>query len=118
MSKTYIDREAALNKLRQIRDDYRSRYNGTEAAAIAEYCRDALIDIPTAADVEKVRHACWVWDENGMDWGLGAWKCSGCHRKPETWWETDKGSPSRCAGSNYCPNCGAKMDGGVNDEID
>lgn len=69
-------------------------------------------DIP-AADVVEVRHGKWVWDENGMDWGLGAWTCSECHRKPETWWEADKGNPYRCAGSRYCNNCGAKMDGGA-----
>lgn len=53
----------------------------------------------------------WYWDKDGMDWGLGAWKCSNCHRKPETWWEAEKNhSPYRCAGSYYCSNCGAKME--------
>lgn len=53
----------------------------------------------------------WYWDKDGMDWGLGAWKCSNCHRKPETWWEAEKNrSPYRCAGSHYCGNCGAKME--------
>ena len=62
-----------------------------------------------SANVVEVRHGKWVWDENGLDWGLGAWECSECHRKPETWWEADKGNPYRCAGSSYCNNCGAKM---------
>ena len=74
---------------------------------------DTLRNIP-AADVVKIRHGKWVWDENGVDWGLGAWECSECHHKPETWWEADKGNPYRCAGSKFCPNCGAKMDEGVN----
>lgn len=68
-----------------------------------------LLSLP-AADVMEVRHGKWIWDENGVDWGLGAWECSECHHKPETWWEVDKGNPYRCAGSKFCPNCGAKMD--------
>lgn len=67
-------------------------------------------------DAVEVRRGKWVWNENGMDWGLGAWECSECHRKPETWWEADKGNPYRCAGSSYCNNCGAKMGGGVGEE--
>ena len=76
----------------------------------------SMISKLPAADVVEVRHGRWVWDDNGMDWGLGAWKCSVCHSKPETWWEADKRNPYRCSGSHYCPNCGAKMDGGVNGE--
>jgi hypothetical protein len=78
---------------------------------------NSIEDIP-AADVVEVRHGKWIWDENGMDWGLGAWTCSECHLKPETWWEADKGNPYRCAGSSWCNNCGARMDGGVNDAAD
>ena len=52
----------------------------------------------------------WVYDENGMDWGLGAWRCSVCHAKPETWWEADKrNNPYRCSGGHFCGNCGADM---------
>ena len=103
MSKTYIDREAALNKLRQMRDDYRSRYNGAEAAAIAEYCRDALIDIPTA-DVVEVRHGRWIEDGYYNEPCV----CSFCGEPCK---DTVMGRPM----CNYCSNCGAKMDGGVND---
>lgn len=70
--------------------------------------RERLKCLP-AADVAEVRHGRWIWDDNGMDWGLGAWKCSVCHSRPETWWEAAKGNPYRCSGSHYCPNCGAKM---------
>ena len=108
----YIKREDALSRLRQIEQEYRSRYNGAVAAAVAEYCHDALIDIPTADVVEK-KQSRWVWDGNGMDIGCGAWVCLACGSKPETWWETDcRYAPKRYAASRYCPNCGAKMDGG------
>lgn len=51
---------------------------------------------PTA-DVVEVRHGRWLFhdtDENDMT----IVKCSECGRK-------------RYFGANYCPNCGAKMDG-------
>lgn len=104
--KEYIEREAAIMSLCAKIDEP----NHAEFL----YCDEiynVIHAIPTA-DVVEVRHGHWVWDENGMDWGLGAWKCSECHRKPETWWEADKGNPYRCAGSSYCNHCGAKMDGG------
>ena len=52
----------------------------------------------------------WIWDENGMDWNLGAWKCSECKTKAETWWATqNKVHPLRCSGGNFCGVCGADM---------
>lgn len=62
----------------------------------------------SAADVWPVTRAHWEWDENGIDWGLGVWKCSHCHCKAETWWATKKYSPLHCAGSHFCGNCGAE----------
>lgn len=60
-------------------------------------------------DVWPVTRAHWEWDENGIDGGLGVWKCSHCHCKAETWWATKKYSPLHCAGSHFCGNCGAEM---------
>ena len=52
----------------------------------------------------------WEWDPDGIDWGIGAWKCSNCGSKAETWWAKDGNSnPLRFAGSHYCGNCGADM---------
>lgn len=66
-----------------------------------------------AADVVEVVHASWVWNPDGMDWGIGAWVCGKCKSRPETWWNTvQECHPLRCSGSHYCGNCGAKMDGG------
>ena len=109
--KEYIEREAVLQVIEYVSDGYEY------IEYPVEYAIEKLDAIP-AADVVEVRHGRWVWDENGMDWNLGAWKCSECHCKPETWWEADKGNPYRCAGSSYCNNCGAKMDGGVTDAAD
>ena len=54
----------------------------------------------------------WIWNKNGMDWGLGAWCCSECRTKAETWWATDeKYNPPMCSGGKFCGNCGARMEG-------
>lgn len=59
---------------------------------------DEVIDAPPA-DVAPVVHGRWIHDgrriKGGIDWG----HCSECGR-----------SDNFCARTNYCPNCGAKMD--------
>ena len=47
-----------------------------------------------AADVQEVRHGRWDFDEYG-------WVCSVCESPISV----------RYGKKNYCPNCGAKMDG-------
>lgn len=51
----------------------------------------AIVDAQPAADVVEVRHGRWIKHE-GYD------ECEACHAKV-------------IYGSNYCPNCGALMDG-------
>ena len=68
-------------------------------------------------DVEPVRYGHWVYDPNGMDWGLPAWICSECHCQNNNIPTHIRGKdsmirvtePLRWEGSDYCPNCGAKM---------
>ena len=61
-------------------------------------------------DAVPIVHAEWVYDPDGMDWNLGAWKCSKCHcRNDNLPGILPKTNPYRWAGSKYCPNCGAKM---------
>ena len=50
-----------------------------------------------AIEISRVRHRRWIWNEEGeMDWEQ-FYRCSNCGDKE--YWE-----------SNFCPNCGAKMD--------
>ena len=78
----YIDADALLKTI-----------NSNIAEAHNERCAqilEAILYTPTA-DVVEVRHGSWGFD------GLG-WTCSECD---------EYGVNSY----NYCPNCGAKMDG-------
>ena len=54
------------------------------------------------ADVQSVKHGHWVWESNYRDYDgdiCSVYSCSVCsvHSDDTT---------------NFCPNCGAKMDGG------
>lgn len=62
---------------------------------VAELLEKAIDNIP-AADVEPVRHGRWLINPDGY-----YPYCSEC-----------KQEPARCIMTNYCPNCGAKMDEG------
>lgn len=100
-----ITREAALDFLIPT---YDLNISTQDQRILGNRFEEFLKSIP-AADVRPVIRAHWEWDENGMDWNLGAWKCSHCHCKAETWWATDKHNPLYCAGSHFCGNCGADM---------
>lgn len=65
-------------------------------------------------DVQPVKHGKWVYDENGIDWNIAGWRCSECD-------VVNAALPTFCGkeklhlfvGSKFCPNCGARMDGGT-----
>lgn len=58
---------------------------------------EAINDTPTA-DVVEVKHGKWVC----LEAEIGYFACSECDHRILR------------AECNYCPNCGAKMDGGTN----
>ena len=60
--------------------------------------------IPTA-DVEEVKHGKWI--EKEEIYGDVYYTCSNCNND----WTTIDGTPQENF-MNYCPHCGAKMDGG------
>ena len=84
--KEYIDRQALIDDLIHNKSFY------------PVIVKNAVEDAP-AVDVAPVVHG--EWDVGGMslDGVVGNWKCSVCGEV----------SLEDC---NYCPNCGAKMDGG------
>ena len=96
MPDEYISREAALMKLMQ---------DGCSAKNL-----QSISDMP-AADVAEVVHGEWLRADD--DWNsLTTIQCSLCS---EEWcFETD--DDVSLLNYKYCPNCGAKMDGG-NDNV-
>ena len=88
----YIKREAAIKVLRgKVVAKYpASFYMGLFAAS------NELDDIP-AADVAPVRHGRWL--HHAMIGGHIHAECSECHKVRII--------------DNYCPNCGCRMDGGI-----
>ena len=88
----YIKREAALMKLMQ---------DGCSAKNL-----QSISDIP-AADIAPLVHGRWISkNPHGYEW---TFVCSNCGYVD--------GYPFNDR-HNYCPNCGAKMDGGADNEAD
>ena len=89
------------------RDMYYQKINGLSKGGCGDYplyclaindCMNVLNEMP-AADVAPVRHGCWVKEKSDV---LIHWHCSVCEKcyfleEPN---------------ADYCPHCGAKMDGG------
>lgn len=84
MNKEYIEREALIEELK--RRDF-----------LPVIVKHAIEAVP-AADVALVVHGRWV---NRYITGEDPYKCSCC------------GDSVNVYGYHYCPNCGAKMDGGT-----
>lgn len=61
-----------------------------------------------AAEVAPVRHGMWIGEGDGYADGeivMDVWYCSECDHC------IDEGIDDEAVLPNYCPNCGAKMDG-------
>ena len=63
------------------------------------------IEVLPTADVAPVVHGRWVHDGRRIERGIDWCHCSECGK-----------SDNFCTRTNYCPNCGAKMDGGADHE--
>lgn len=53
----------------------------------------------------------WLYDINAQDWGIGGFRCSKCDAVNKNLPSDNKIHPSWFAGSNFCPNCGIRMNG-------
>lgn len=101
MAGDYIRREDALEITTRTCGDY--------AAAFAE-----IRKLP-AADVAEVVLGQWEGEGDGYADGeivLDVWHCSQCG------YCIDDGTDNQDCLLKYCPNCGAKMDGGIDDAAD
>ena len=94
MAGDYISREAALTALQDS-----DLFNTTERQL------RAIRELP-AADVAEVVHARWERVRSN-------WYCTGCNKG----YRITKGA-QMASSFSYCPNCGAKIDGGVGSVAD
>ena len=98
----YIEREALMRRIKEIHCAECDSYHGVRCRAC--WVDDTLdyIDSEPAADVAPVRHGRWISkNHHGYEW---TFVCSNC--------DYVDGYPFNDR-HNYCPNCGAKMDGGA-----
>lgn len=101
----YIKREAVLELIRP--DDPNDERCAVTVATAKRLIRHALAVAP-AADVAPVVHARWVSVAGKRDR-----ICSRCLRN-----EPYKNADDDAEVFEFCPHCGAKMDGGANNEAD
>ena len=101
------------NAMNVMKSAFRNNDALPSADVVARDCYDRLLAENDELRKERpVRHGRWIWNQDGMDWGLGAWCCSECGSKAETWWANDSGyNPLHCSGGHFCGNCGAIMVG-------
>ena len=97
MADEYIRRDAAMKAVA-------SQYGACRSPAqnrMIDEIRNKIRRMP-AADVAPVRHGRWIHTELAAHW-YGKDECNEC-----TYHEHDRKDLSHF---NYCPGCGAKMDG-------
>lgn len=144
-----IDIEKALNALPSAPDSRRRETNKEIAERIIDNtcknrvfcelypdaCRKEDCDIYLVintflntpdTDTPSRQRGEWVYDANGYDYGLPAWKCDKCgcinaNIPPKIMTKDGKPNyapvnPNSFSGSNFCPNCGARMYKGGEDE--
>ena len=98
----YIERDTLMRRIKEIHCAECDSYHGVRCRAC--WVNDTLdyIDSEQAADVAPVRHARWevVVGSDGKEHMV----CTGCRKQQDL-----------TGVFSYCPNCGAKMDGGEPD---
>lgn len=89
--KEYIERETLQNKIKEICKDYGIAY-GKHYGGFAEKIAN-VTNMVSAADVQEVRHGKWLINKNMRE-------CTECGYFYY----------SNNVNTNYCCNCGTKMD--------
>ena len=100
----FISREATIKRIKEVYCVGCNSYHGVRCRACGTGDAIDMIEDAPAADVVPVVHGRWV---DG--------RCSNCGVDIPTDDAYDVILWSEC---RFCPNCGAKMDGGDSDEAD
>lgn len=93
----YIDREAAYKDFEKCNSE-NSKWTPSRVKT--------LIARQKAADVAPARHGWWI-EPTRLYYGAKQYECSICYS--DTFWKKH----SITEKYKFCPNCGAKMDGGA-----
>lgn len=101
-----IDADALLEQMKELHQERSEEFNMTGDRAICVTWHDAVICIKDSSTIDSVPvvHGRWLWFEDCSNGGL---YCSVCHKL------IHKVMTPKKKLSRYCPNCGAKMDGGA-----
>lgn len=99
----YIEREAAVSFIRENQCKKCSDIGLCGNCAVLTAIK--LFESVPSADVQPVRHGRWT-DIRTIEHD-GNWYCSVCDKEITIYM-----GPNRTDRYRYCPNCGAKMDGG------
>lgn len=99
-----IDANARIEEIRQAHCTNCESYGGVKCRACWVDDAIGLIDDAPTVDAVEVVHGRWRRFINGD--GEYKYLCGVC----------EKVVTYEMGGANYCPNCGAKMDGGDEDE--
>ena len=102
----FISREATIKRIKEVYCVGCNSYHGVRCRACGTGDAIDIIDDFPAADVAPVRNGRGEWDAEDI------YRCSNCAEKSHV--KEVMGHPDW----DYCPNCGAKMDGGGSDEAD
>lgn len=105
----YIDRESAISLIKQYGHD--AIDGGRYSLDTVDDCIELANRIKTlpTEDVAPVVHGRWEYIPQTLN-TLSQFRCPFCR-----WWSLD---PSIDGAYNYCPSCGARMDGGDRDAVD
>lgn len=111
-----IEREALIEKLRTMPIPKQAGRANTWLDNCAAGVNAAIWEVASfpAADVAPVVHGRWEKEPSSF-W---RWTSSGAVAVARTTYRCGFCGRGTAVKSNYCPNCGAKMDGGADHEAD
>ena len=109
----YIEKCTVVNRLIDLENEFQQYkpFHGFEHAMYRKICEaEIAIGKTTSADVTPVRHGRWLHTEEPLGWkDVDCMECSACH---DSWIIEEDYCFDDMPLWNYCPSCGAKMDGG------
>ena len=107
-----IDKNALLHELEEVEScsmlaAHVLQAIGAQMAESITFASFSVVKkaINNAPTIDPVKHGKWIFDLSEVDWTYGPYVCSECHVRNGDF--IGGGLNKR---TNYCPNCGAKMD--------